>query len=209
MPSISELVEKYREMSAGDLYKISLQIDEYSQEAQAAFRLVVEEHGGKDALLLKIEKQEEVQRETNRVFSQINSLVAQGLHVNEVRSQINTNIIPANHVERLIQRSFQKNELKKRDQQVTPKTLVGGIIGASLGCLLSTCLWAGMLIYTGTIFFIVVPVLAFISYGCIWLFTRQSKENGIVFLLIILSTGVALALGWGIYEVVGYQSTGY
>lgn len=209
MPTTSELIAKYREMPITDLHQVFLQIDEYSEEAQAAFHLVVEEYGGKDALLAKIEKKEQLQQETNRVYRKIHTLVAQGLDADEIRNQISTSFIPPDHIERLIQRCFQKNESEKNDQRVTSKTLIGGLVGASIGCVLSTILWAGMLIYTGMLFYIVIPALAVICYGCIWLFTKQSKKNGVVLLLIILATGCAMALGWGIYMIVGYQGSGY
>lgn len=100
---------------------------------------------------------------------------------------------------------FQQIEDDEKDVEIKLKTIIGSIIGGMVGGTIGGILWGLQMIYSAHIFYIFGFGLVVLSYGTIKFFTKQSKNNLVVFSVTILSVIYALILGFYLYDIIGYR----
>ncbi len=203
MPTIEELTKKYKEYSDEELIEIHEKVDEYSNEAKIAIENVIVSIGGIDKLKERINKQNEIQTEIQKIEEQTTSLYYQNKSKENILSEISYDLISENQFYEIIEETINKLEKDKEDKKIKPKTIIGGIIGGFLGGTIGGIIWGLQMIHSGHIFFILGFGLVILSYALIRLFTRQSKKNIVVIIMTIISVVYALILGQILYEIFG------
>src|SRR5206468_1494662 len=87
-----------------------------------------------------------------------------------------------------------KNNVRQK-QKIKPRTIFGSIIGGTIASLIGGVLWGLQLIQMHRMFVILGIGIALLSYGIIKFSTKQSKENIIVLIATVISTGAAIFIG--------------
>ena len=89
-----------------------------------------------------------------------------------------------------------------KDKSITSRTIIGSIIGTLIASVICGTIWGLSIIYSGTMYFILIPGLILISYLIIRLITKQSRNNTLVFIATFLSAFLAIIFGIGLYYLV-------
>lgn len=206
MTTLEELVNKFRTYSDEELFDIYTQINEYTDMGREAFQKVVEERGGIDSLKDRIAKQMEITNEIAKIKGEVVELLKANVDITEIKHRVKTNYISQEQFEKIVEETKIELALQKSDLEIKPRTVIGSIIGGIVGGTIGGILWGIQMVVSNHMFMIFAIGLALLSYGCIRLFTRQSKRNIVVLIVTILSVIYALALGQLIYEIFGNVS---
>jgi hypothetical protein len=124
---------------------------------------------------------------------------------NDINQWLTSEILSPDEIQQIIETTSAEIEVIKKDLEIKPSTIAGSILGGIIGGTLGGILWGLQIIYSGHIFYIFTIGLGIISYGVIKFFTKQSKNNIVVFIITILSVIYALILGFYIYRLFGYH----
>lgn len=202
---LEELIERYSQYSDGELMTVYLNKKGYTIEAQKALETVVERKGGIQSLKERYDKIVEKEDEKLKIHEEVIKLYEEGLTQNDIKSRLDSEILSIDEIKEITEETYNSFELKKKDEKIKSSTIIGSIIGGIIGGTTGGILWGLQMIYSGRVFYIFAIGLFFISYGFIKFFTKQSKNNMIVFIAIMLSVIFAFFLGFYIYNIFGYR----
>jgi hypothetical protein len=205
MPTVEELVDKYQALEDDELLEIYSKKDEYSEEAQQAFNIVIKRKGGLEQFKNRIESQISFNKESLQLSQDIDKLIKQGFEDIEIREKLKFKFHTAKQVDDLISSIRTGLEKEKSDRKIKPRTILGSLIGGAIGGTIGGIIWGVQMVYSGHIFFIIGIGIALLNYILIKSFTKQSRKNIIVLIFTILATLFALLLGQLIYELIGYK----
>ncbi|MCY1663299.1 hypothetical protein [Chryseobacterium sp. SL1] len=202
---LDELIERYSKYSDSELMNVYLNSNGYTEDAKKALEIVVEERGGFSSLKERYYKLVEKEEEKQRVYDKINQLYKKGNTKNDINSIIHSEILSIEEIQEITDLVSSRIEAEKKDVEIKTSTYIGSILGGFIGGTIGGILWGLQLIYSGHIFYLFAVGLGIISYGFIKFFTKQSKNNIVVFILTVASVFYALILGFYIYELFGYR----
>lgn len=202
---LEELIERYSQYSDGELMTVYLNRDGYTEEAKKALETVVDRKGGIRALQDRYQLITEKEDEKSRIREEIAQLYNEGLTQNDIVSSLNSPILSVEELRQITEEIVALLELKKKDEKITSGTVVGSFLGGAIGGTVGGILWGVQMIYSGRMFFIFVLGLAIISYAFIKFFTKQSRNNIVVFAVTVMSVIYAVVLGAFIYDLFGYH----
>ncbi|MGE5109119.1 MAG: hypothetical protein ACM3H8_16395 [Sphingobacteriales bacterium] len=206
MLSVSDFVSKYQNYSDEELYDVHLNINGYSDEAKKALSIVLENKGGIDPLLKRLEEKRIVDNEIKRIKKETAELGSQGIDSSFIKATTTSDILSAEKVNEIIDNKYVEVETELADKKINPRTIVGSVIGGGIASLVGGILWGLQMIYSQRIFYMLFVGLILLCYGIIRLSTKQSKKNTVVVIATIASTILAVLIGQLLYEMIGYQS---
>ncbi len=202
---LDELIDRYSKYSDPELMNIYLNINAYTDEAQKALKIVIENKGGINSLTERYRKLAEKEEEKLRIYNEVDRLYKKGNTKNDINSTICSEILSEEEIHQITDMVSNKLEAERTNVAIKTSTYVGSILGGVLGGTTGGILWALQIIYSGHLFYIFAVGLGIISYGFIKFFTKQNKNNMVVFIFTIASVLYALILGFYIYEWFGYR----
>ena len=201
---LEELIDRYKSYSDSEFAKTYQEKDKYTDEAKKALELTVENRGGLVSLMERYNKILEKNTEIIKIQELALRIYSEGNNENELKSVVNSEVLTELEINEILSKVKNSVAAQKEDVKVKPRTIIGGLLGAFVGGLLGGILWGLQIIYSGHIFYIFGIGLFLLSYAFIKLFTKQSKNNIVVFILTIVSVIFALILGFYIYDIFGY-----
>lgn len=202
---LEELIERYKLSSDTELLNIYNNKDGYTAEAKNALEIVIKEKGGIDFLKNRHQNFIDIEYEKLNVKNLILKLNTEKFTQEEIKHKIESNKLSSLEIDEILMTTFQEIEKEEKDLQIKPKTIFGSIVGGIIGGTIGGILWGLQMIYSAHIFYIFAFGLAVISYGTIKIFTKQSRNNVVVLLSVILSVIYALFLGFYLYHLFGYR----
>lgn len=202
-----ELIKRYRYYSDLQLIEVYNNKENYTEEARKALEIVVNEKGGLALLQKNYTKIQEKIEEKRKIEAQILLLINQRISKDEISNSLKSDIVSESEINDILEEKFNEIEAHEKDLQIKPRTIIGSIFGTAIGGTIGGVLWGLQMIYSAHIFYIFGLGLVMLSYSVIKFFTKQSKNNIVVFFLTILSVIYALALGFFLYGIFGYRGT--
>jgi len=202
---VKELIERYQSYSDMELMNIYNNKQGYTEDAKKALDIVIEEKGGIKSLQQRHQNFIEAEEAKENLKNDIIKLNSENLSKDEILTRVASNNLSNTQQMEIFNRTFQQIEDEEKDTEIRSKTIVDSIIGGLIGGTTGGILWALQLIYSAHIFYIFGFGLVVLSYGAIKLFTKQSKNNLVVFSMTILSVIYALILGFYLYDLIGYR----
>lgn len=202
---LNELIERYSQYSDVELMEVYSNKNAYTDDAKKALDIVIEKKGGIQALTIRYDKIVGKELEQSKIKNDAAKLYLNGMTKNDIRHALTSEILALDEIQQIIETTSAEIEVTKRDLEIKPSTIIGGILGGIIGGTIGGVLWGLQIMYSGHIFYIFAIGLGIISYGFIKFFTKQSRNNIAVFIITILSVIYALILGFYIYELFGYH----
>ncbi len=203
---LNELIERYSQYSDSELMEVYLNKSGYTNDAKEALNIVIEKKGGVKSLTERCDKIAEKEMEKTRIKNDTARLYQKGLTKNDINHSLTSETLSSDEIRQIIETTSNEIEVTKKDLEIKSSTIIGSILGGIIGGTIGGILWGLQIIYSGHIFYIFAIGLGIISYGVIKFFTKQSKNNIIVFIITILSVIYAMILGFYIYELFGYHA---
>ncbi len=201
MPTLDEILERYRNYSDSELLDVYSKIEEYTEVAKEALKIIIAERGGIESLKNRVKLQINLENEVARIKHEIFELFKQGKDVVEIKNQIKINYISDSQLTEIISEVSTEYLQEKVDTQIKPRTVLGSIVGGFIGGTIGGIIWCIQLLYTNHIFFILIIGLALLSYAFIRLFTKQSKNNTLVLIMTLISVVYAITFGQIVFEI--------
>lgn len=202
---LNELIERYSQYSDVELMEVYSNKNAYTDDAKKALDIVIEKKGGIQALTIRYDKIVGKELEQSKIKNDAAKLYLNGMTKNDIRHALTSEILALDEIQQIIETTSAEIEVTKRDLEIKPSTIIGGILGGIIGGTIGGVLWGLQIMYSGHIFYIFAIGLGIISYGFIKFFTKQSRNNIAVFIITILSVIYALILGFYLYELFGYH----
>lgn len=180
MNNIDALKNTYSKYDSLELYNLYLTIDGYTDDAKTALNLIIEERGGVEQIKLAAENIINKNKEKNNIKYKVELYDLKTTSVEYVFNQLQSDILNNEELLEIVIAVKKNQDEKELDEKVTTKTIIGSLIGMLIGGVLGGIYLCLIFIYSSEIrFFLFVPI-PFISYGFIWIFTKQSRENAVV-----------------------------
>lgn len=201
MPTVDELVEKYKAYNDKDLYEVYYNIANYSKEAQSAIDIVLKEKGGFETILSRLQEKETLEKETLRVKIEIDKLIRKGASGTLKSTDIPSTLLSEKEISTMIAAQLQEAIEDKEDKKIKPRTLWGSILGGFISGTLGGIVWGIQLIGSHRVFWLLAIGEFLFCTAVISAFTKQSKKNVIVLVTSILATAYAIGLGFVIWSI--------
>jgi len=198
-----DFIEQYEQYSDEELYMMLQNKSQYSQEGQSAMDEVIESKGGIERLEDIIQQKQLVYREKVRIGNEVKKLAVTAVDEEFLQKMITSTILPPQEVQQVINEAFAQVRHYQKDVGITPRTIFGSVLGGSIGAIVGGLIWGLQLIQMQRMFFVLAFGLFILSYSLIRLFTKQSKNNTVVLIASCVSTGIAIGLGFMIYQMFG------
>lgn len=186
---------KYTKFSDEDLYESYQTTLDYSGKVNNNLLLEIERRGGLDELKKNIEMKERFPLEVKRIYKTVGEMRLQGKTLEVIQSEITSDLIPANELTEIIAKQFTDIEAHKKDISINTETIIRTIIGIVIASSIITLIWFYSILYSGHLFFILIPGFVLISYAILRFLTRKSSRNVIVYLGTFFSVLIGLVIG--------------
>ncbi|MDP4217562.1 MAG: hypothetical protein Q8927_15280 [Bacteroidota bacterium] len=205
MFTTKDFISKYENYTDDELVEIYNHISGYSQEAQEGLKIVIQNKGGYDALLKRLEERQILTNEAARIAKETAEFGSQGIDASFIKKMISSTILSPEKVNEIIDSEYSSAQMALEDKKIKPRTVFGSIIGGGIASLVGGVLWGLQIIYSKRIYYILFFGLVLLCYGIIRLFTKQSKKNTVVLAATIISVILSLVIGQLLYQIVGYK----
>lgn len=203
MMTKENFIQQYNALTDEALYHMFLQRNQYSDEGQVALIEVIGQRGGIVRLEKVIEEQEAIHKEIRRIEHETRKLAVPGVGQDFITKMVVSERLSTEQVSQIVTSQFAQIELERKDQCITPRTIWGSIAGGSLAALIGGVIWGLQLIQMHRMFWILAIGIYMLAYGIIKWFTKQSKNNTIVLVASCLATGLAIGIGFLLFEIFG------
>lgn len=203
MLTTEDFLAQYEKCSNEELYRMHLNLADYSEEAQGALKHVIEERGGLNKLIETHQQQLQIENEKERIRQETAKLYVNDSNVDFLKNIITSNLLTTEETQQIIEAKFSELRLIHEDTQIKPRTVFGSLIGGVLGSIAGGILWGLQMIQMHRMFLILIAALVLISYGLIRLFTKQSRSNTMVLVATVLSVVGALFIGELLFTMFG------
>jgi hypothetical protein len=205
MFTIEDFVSKYKSYTDEELINIHSNISGYSQEAQEALAIVIQNKGGMDELVRRMKEKQIVADEINRIRKETAEFGSQGVDASFIKNVTSSTILSSEQVNEIIENKYAAVELELEDKKIKPRTIFGSVIGTVIASLIGGTLWGLQMIYSKRIFYILFLGLILLCYGILKLSTKQTKKNTIVLVATAISIILSVLLGQLLYAIIGYK----
>ncbi len=206
MFSVEDFITKYAKYTDEELFEILSTVTGYSEEAQQALNIVIEDRGGQAHILNNLKEKQIIANEINRIKSETVSMGSKDIDDSFIKTVTSSDILSKEKVDEIIQNKYTEIILELDDKKVGAKTIIMGITGGVIATLIGGTLWGLQMIYSNRIFYIFIAGLVLLCYGIIKAFTKQSKKNTFVLIATIVAVILAILFGQLLYELIGYKS---
>lgn len=205
MSTIKDLISLYRNYSDYELIQMCLSEEDYTEVAINALNIVIDEKGGFDSLVDRVEKQCEVDMESVGLREEIFLLLREGKSESSLHILLSARHLSNEQLSDLIREEAQSFNNLKTEQKIRPRTIIGGVFGGLFGSSLASLIWGLQLIYARQFVWFLAIIVFVITYVPIRLLTNQNYKNLLVLLLTLLFGCFAFYLGNILYDFAGYQ----
>lgn len=205
MFTIKDFVDKYEDYTDDELIGIYHKMGDYSEEAQEALKIVIQNKGGLEALVKRLEEKQILANEVGRIAKETAEFGSKGIDASFIKKMTNSAILSPEAVDQIIDNQYSVVQLELEDKKIKPRTVFGSLIGGAIASLIGGVLWGLQMIYSKRIFYILFIGLVLLCYGIIKISTKQSKKNSVVLIATIISVVLALIIGQLLYEIIGYR----
>lgn len=206
---LEELIEKYSKYTSKELLAIHLNISKYSEEARKALEVVSQKRGGWQEIELKVKKENEIDKEIERVSNEVKALSSAYTDLEFLKNHIKSDVLTPDLLDIIINEANQEKQKEIKDSKVNTRTIIGSLFGTLLGSVLGGVIWGLQLITMGRMFYLLIVLLVLINYGSIKLITKQSKKNLVVMVAVVIGTLISVWLGFQLYNLFGYQGADF
>ncbi|TRX31879.1 hypothetical protein FNW52_17970 [Flavobacterium sp. ZT3R18] len=191
----------YKKYSDEDLKEAYSTMMDYSGKADAGILTEIESRGGLEKFLRQIEIQRINQTEIGRIAKEIRLLNSNGLNKDAIKNSVQSDILSKDELEYLIERKLVEYQAIIADRTITSKTIFGSIFGIILGSVLGCIFLILAISFFGRLVFFPLVGVYIICYFTIKFFTKQSRNNAVVFIASFLSTVISMLLAIGITSI--------
>lgn len=205
MASREELIARYREYSTMELLEVYIKRDQYAAEGKVAIEQVVSERGGAQQLQAQLQLEANQLIEKKQIMQVVTNLLESKQYTEAFIQRVDPQYLSMEQVKAAIAEAKADFETQYADQQREQNPLRGAFIGGGVSAVVGGLVWGFQMVYSGQIMPIFGVGLLVFSYGLITFFTNQSYRNPVVWIGTLLAVGLALGLGFALYEVMGYQ----
>jgi hypothetical protein len=200
MLQVEDHLSKYEAYSDEELYRVYMERDDYSEEANEALKIALDRRGGLGTMMSRLQEKEEKILEAEKIRLQTAKLFVPGKDASLLFNIISSDILTPDETHDIIERKYDELNAWHRDRAVNARTIYGSIAGSLLGSVIGGVLLGLQMIQLDKIFYLLIAGLFLLSYGLVRLFTRQSRANFVVYLSTILSVVAAVIIAHFIYE---------
>lgn len=204
MPTIAELVSRYQNFTDKELLEVKSKIDEYSDEAKEALKIVLSKRGGIENINDRLEKEWKITHETTITKTEIISLIQQGYNKDKIKLKLIVEYLSPEQLDSIIEETHLEYDRENEDKKIKIRTFFGSILGAFIGGTIGAVAWGLSMLYTGRMYYMLALGLGAFNYIIIRIFTNQSKKNLMVFVFTMISLVYVLLLGQFIFELADY-----
>jgi hypothetical protein len=201
MLTVNDFVLKFQNYTDQKLLEIHANQGGYSEEAKEAMQIVLQNKGGLEPLLQRVENRKVIENEIKKIERDVKKLGSKGVDASFIKNTTVSKILSPESVEKIIDNKYEEVEQELEDRKIKPRTILGSVIGGLIASIIGGILFGLQMVYTNRIFYIFIIGLFFLCYGIIKLFTKQSKNNIVVLLSSIISSILAIVIGLFIHEI--------
>ena len=168
---------------------------DYSGKAEDAILFEISARGGLNLIKQKEEERLRKPRELHRIQQEVEKLMRQRSDESQIRERITSKVLTSFELDAAIQSAILLAKSNIKDSKISSRTNLGSLIGMTI----ATCVGVGIMLLciaqTNDVK-VAARLSTFpIAYGIIYLFTRQSKNNLVVFLASFLSAFLSIVIG--------------
>jgi hypothetical protein len=186
----------YQNYSIEDLIDAYTTMIEYSGKATDAMLSAIEERGGIESFKAQIELQKSGRLEINRITKEVYSLSSRETNVEFIKNLITSDFLSQKELDKLIETKFSEHQALLQNKAITSKTIIGGLSGAVISCIIGAIAFGFLMIYmTPMFFYFYILVVYIINYLIIKFITKQSRSNLAVFIITFFATIGSIILG--------------
>ncbi|WP_341902442.1 hypothetical protein [Fluviicola taffensis] len=186
---------KYTKFSDEDLFESYQTTLDYSGKVNNELILEIERRGGLDQLKKNIELKERFPLEMKRIYKIVVQMRLHGKNLEVIQSEITSDLIPSEELTEIIAKQFNSIEAHEKDLSIHWGIIIRTLVGIVIASLINTLIWFYSIVYSGHMFFILIPGFVLISYGILKLLTGKSSRNVIVYLGTFFSVLVGVIIG--------------
>jgi hypothetical protein len=190
MLSVNDFIEKYKGYSDEELFIVNSEIDQYSEEARAAFAIVLEKKGDIEKIKENLSNKNVISNEINRVKMEVTSLRSKETNPDFVKTFISSSILSKIETDKIVDESFEEFTANLKANSIDSKAIIFASLGIVISSIIAGILWSWIIKQTNRIPIFLIVGLGLLCYFTIILFTKKSKSSP----LVIISTIIAFIL---------------
>jgi hypothetical protein len=142
MFTIKDFVAKYEEYTDEELIDIYRKIADYSEEAQEALKIVIQNKGGQEALVKRLEEKQILANEVGRIAKETAEFGSKGIDASFIKKMASSDILSPEAVDQIIDNQYSVVQLELEDKKIKPRTVFGStIISVVLALLIGQLLY--------------------------------------------------------------------
>ncbi len=196
MLTTEDFKDKYKFYSDEELCSIHDDAENYSEDAHKALNIIIEEKGGFQALVDRLEAKAVIENEKRRISNEAVKLGLGGVDASFIKNTTTSEILSEEEVNELIEKNAAIGLSVAEDKKVNADTIVKSLLGCGLATLFGGAFASLQFLYFGATSTLMVLGTALICYGTVKLVTKKSYNNWAVlissFAAIIISYMLAV-----------------
>ena len=178
----------YNKFTDDELIEAYTTMIDYSGKADESILKEINQRGGLDKFLKEIEQKNINKAESDRVLNELIKLNKEGLSLDEIKSNISSELWTKQNLNAFIENRYIKHQLFLNDKSIDKELILKSILGIAIASFAGTGLiLLIVIVFKFAHFGLLVPVY-FLSYMVIKGFTGKTHNNGIVFIAGLIST---------------------
>lgn len=204
MLTIEDFLAKYKTYSDEELYGIYNDAANYSGDARTALEMVINEKGGQEALVKRLEEKIVIENEKARIGNEAVKFGLEGVDAAFLKNTTSSSLLSREEVNRIIETNVARAELQVEDKKVNADTIAKSLLGCGLASVVGGAFASLQLLYFGATSALMVMGTALICYGIVKLVTKKSYNNSAVLLSSFAAFIVAHLLAGLALSIFGY-----
>lgn len=184
----------YKKYSDGELIDSYSTMIDYSGKANDEILAEIENRGGLENFLKQIELKKTNQKEIGRIKKEVYEASKDYSDLEFIKQFITSDILSKEDLDYLVERTFMEHQAILKDKTVTSNTIIGSIVGTLIGSIAGSLFLIFFVVAFGRIIYFSLIGVYIICYQIIKLITKQSRNNGVVFIATLISTILSLLL---------------
>lgn len=205
MFTVKDFIAKYKDCTDEELIAIQYNISSYTDAAQEALNIVIDERGGMVNLYKKMADEQIVTEERERIAKEAFELGTSGVDSSLIKTLAKSDILSVESVNEIIEQKYNEVETEKADKTVTSRTIVGSIVGGLIASIIGGVVWGLQMVYSHRVINMVFVVLVLLCYWIIRIATKQTIKNRVVIIATVVSIILALLIGQVVLEIMGFH----
>ncbi len=183
----------YEQYSDDELIEAYLSMMDYSGEINKELSNEIESRGGLDNFKKKIKKKRDI--DIIRISKEVYSLTSPETDIEFIKKAVTSDVLLREELDSLIESKFAYYQSINSNRIITPKALAESLIGVVIAIIVGAVSLALLMSFiTPILMFIIVPVYL-INYLIIWLITKKTRSNLVIFIATLIATIGSIILG--------------